>query len=268
MAENYYFRCRKFTLSDVKTCLVIGASGQDGTFLTEHLARRGDKVVCVSRNKVWSIPAENWGAVDILNQQQVLSLIQKTQSAECYYLPTFHHSAEDASLLPGDPELFERSYAVHVRGLIYFLHAIAKTSPLTKFFYAASSHVFGSPATQPQDESVPLNPENIYGLTKTMGVHCCRHFRNDLGVFAAVGILFNHESHLRPIKFLSQKIVRGVMAFQKDKSKRLVLGDLNAIVDWGYAGDYAEAIMCILWATRRRRILLWPPASRTRSRNF
>ena len=230
----------------MKTSLVIGASGQDGTFLTELLARRGDKVVGVDQNKVWSAPAENWDAVDILNQQEVLALVKKTQPAECYYLPAFHHSAEDASLTSGDPSLFERSYAVHVRGLIHFLHAIAQASKHTRLFNAASSHVFGSPSVQPQDESTPLNPENIYGITKTMGLHCCRHFRRELGVFAATGILYNHESHLRPPKFLSQKIVRGVLAFQKDKTKKLVLGDMDAIVDWGYAGDYAEAMMRIL----------------------
>ena len=230
----------------MKTSLVIGASGQDGTFLIELLAHRGDKIVGVDQNKVWSAPAENWDAVDILNQQEVLALVKKTQPAECYYLPAFHHSAEDASLLSGDPQLFDRSYAVHVRGLIHFLHAIAQTSRHTRLFYAASSHVFGSPSVQPQDESTPLNPENIYGITKTMGIHCCRHFRLELGVFAAASILYNHESHLRPAKFLSQKIVRGVLAFQRDKSKRLVLGDLNAVVDWGYAGDYAEAMTRIL----------------------
>ncbi|HEX7577577.1 MAG TPA: GDP-mannose 4,6-dehydratase, partial [Verrucomicrobiae bacterium] len=149
----------------------------------------------------------------------------------------------------GDPQLFERSYAIHVRGLIHFLHAIAQSSKHTRLFYAASSHVFGSPSIQPQDESTPLNPENVYGITKTMGIHCCRHFRLDLGVFAAAGILYNHESRLRPVRFLSQKIVRGVLAFQKDQSKRLVLGDLNAVVDWGYAGDYAEAMTRILGHT-------------------
>jgi len=230
----------------VKTSLVIGASGQDGTFLTELLARRGDRVVGVDQNKVWSAPAENWDAVDILKPEQVLSLLQKTQPAECYYLPAFHHSAEDASLSSGDPVLFERSYAIHVRGLIHFLHAIAQASNHTRLFYAASSHVFGSPSVQPQDESTPLEPENIYGITKTMGIHCCRHFRCEIGLFAAAGILYNHESHLRPAQFLSQKIVRGVLAFQRDNSNRLVLGDLNAVVDWGYAGDYAEAMTRIL----------------------
>jgi GDPmannose 4,6-dehydratase len=233
----------------VKTCLVIGASGQDGTFLVDLLARRGDKVIGVDQNKIWSAPAENWDAVDILKKEQVLSLVKRTQPAECYYLPAFHHSADDASLSSGDPQLFERSYAIHVRGLIHFLHAIAQSSKHTRLFYAASSHVFGSPSIQPQDESTPLNPENVYGITKTMGIHCCRHFRLDLGVFAAAGILYNHESRLRPVRFLSQKIVRGVLAFQKDQSKRLVLGDLNAVVDWGYAGDYAEAMTRILGHT-------------------
>lgn len=230
----------------MRTSLVIGAGGQDGTFLAELLAQRGDKVIGVSRRRVWSASAENWDAVDILQPDQVLSLVQKTQPAECYYLPAFHHSAEDASLLSGDPSLFEHSYAIHVRGLIHFLHAIAQTSKQTRLFYAASSHVFGSPAVEPLDESTPLNPENVYGITKTMGIHCCRHFRRELGVFAATGILFNHESHLRPVKFLSQKIVRGVLAFQSDKTKKLALGDLNATVDWGYAGDYVEAMVRIL----------------------
>ena len=216
----------------MKTSLVIGASGQDGTFLTELLARRGDRVVGVDQGKIWSAPVEKWEAVDILNPDSVLSLLQKAQPAECYYLPAFHHSAEDASLLSGDPMLFEKSYAIHVRGLIHFLHAIAQVSKHTRLFYAASSHVFGSPGQQPQDESTPLNPENVYGITKTMGIHCCRHFRRELGVFAAAGILYNHESQLRPAQFLSQKIVRGVLAFQRDQSRRLVLGDLNAVVDW------------------------------------
>src|SRR6185369_13476337 len=134
--------------------------------------------------------------------------------------------------------LFENSYAVHVRGLTHFLHAIAQTSKHTRLFYAASSHVFGSPTVDRLDEFTPLNPDNVYGITKTMGIHCCRYFRQELGVFAATGILFNHESHLRLPQFLSQKIVRGVLAFRADKTKKLVLGDLNASVDWGYAGDY------------------------------
>jgi len=234
----------------VKTSLIIGAGGQDGTLLSGLLARRGDKVIGVDNQRTWLLPAEDWEPVDILHPGSVMALIQKTQADECYYLPAYHHSAEDQSLRPGDPELFERSHAVHVRGLLHFLDAIAQTSPQTRLFYAASSHVFGTPATEPQDENTPLNPENIYAITKTMGIHCCRHFRKELGVFAAAGILYNHESYLRTPEFLSQKIVRGVLAFQRDQSQQFALGDLNAVVDWGFAGDYVEAMASILAHTK------------------
>ena len=232
----------------MKTSLIIGAGGQDGTLLARYLAGRGDRVICVDLHRTWQLPSsdENWSPVDILRPESTLALVQKAQADECYYLAAFHHSAEDKSLRPGDLELFERSHAVNVRGLLYFLDAIAQSSPRTRLFYAASSHVFGTPATEPQDENTPLNPESIYAITKTAGIHCCRHFRNDLGVFAASGILYNHESCLRTPQFLSQKIVRGVLAFQRDQSQKLVLGDLNTVVDWGFAGDYVEAMAHIL----------------------
>jgi len=142
--------------------------------------------------------------------------------------------------------LFERSYAVHVQGLLHFLDAIAHVSPKTKLFYAASSHIFGACAVQPQSETTPLEPTGVYGITKTAGIHCCRYFRRERGVFAAVGILYNHESPRRAPKFLSQKIARGVLEFQKDNAKKIVLGDLTAAVDWGYAPDYVEAMTRIL----------------------
>ena len=230
----------------MKTALVIGAGGQDGTLLARWLQQRGDEVVCVDQGRTWSTTAGVWEATDILQPSQVLSLIAKTKPAECYYLAAFHHSAEDAGLQSGDAVLFEKSYAIQVRGLIHVLEAIAQASPATRLFYAASSHVFGSPPTQVQNETTPMNPEGIYGITKAAGIHCCRYFRRERGVFASAGILYNHESHLRPPGFLSQKIVRGVLAFQQDKSRRLTLGDLGATVDWGYAPDYIDAMTRIL----------------------
>lgn len=203
-------------------------------------------MVCVDARRTWLLAGEDLETVDILRPESVLALLKKTRADECYYLPAYHHSAEDKSLRAGDPELFECSYAVHVRGLLNFLSGITQISPQTRLFYAASSHVFGMPAAEPQDESTPLNPENVYGITKAMGIHYCRHFCAEMGVFAATGILFNHESHLRPSQFLSQKIVRGVLAYQGDCSQKLVLGNLDAVVDWGFAGDYVEAMTNIL----------------------
>jgi GDPmannose 4,6-dehydratase len=249
VAASFCFLCPKSTLSEVKTSLVIGAGGQDGTLLTQLLAGRGDQVVCVDCDKIWSLPPATWEPVDILQSEQVLSLVRRVRPDECYYLAAFHHSAEDPGLTHDDTQLFERSHAVHVRGLLHCLHAITQASPKTRLFYAASSHVFGFPAVQPQDESTPLNPQNVYGITKTTGIYCCRYFRAEPGVFASVGILYNHESHLRAPQFLSSKIVRGVLAFQKDSARKLVLGDLNAVVDWGYAPDYVEAMTRILGHT-------------------
>jgi GDPmannose 4,6-dehydratase len=230
----------------VKSSLVVGAGGQDGTLLCQLLRRRGDQVIGVDSRQPSAVEGVIWDQTDILQRGQVAALVQRTKPDECYYLAAFHHSAEDAELKSGDAVLYEKSHAVHVQGLIHFLDAIAHTSPATRLFYAASSHVFGSPATQPQNESTPMTPENIYGITKAAGVQCCRFFRKEHEVFASVGILYNHESHLRPPTFLSQKIVRGVRAFKADSSRRFELGDLSATVDWGYAPDYVDAMARIL----------------------
>lgn len=220
----------------MKTALIVGAGGQDGFYLTELLQRQGSAVIGLNRG----------GDTDILKRDQVFALMKRVKPDECYYLAAFHHSAEDKELQSNDSLLFERSYAVHVQGLLHFLDAIAHVSPKTKLFYAASSHIFGAPIAQPQTEATPLEPTGVYGITKTTGIHCCRYFRRERGLFAAVGILYNHESPRRAQKFLSQKIARGVLAFQKDNSQRLTLGDLTATVDWGYAPDYVEAMTRIL----------------------
>jgi GDPmannose 4,6-dehydratase len=220
----------------VKSAVIVGAGGQDGSYLAELLRQRGYSVSGLTRSS----------GVDILKRADVFALLEDLKPDEVYYLAAFHHSAEDKELESNDTLLFERSYAVHVHGLLHFLDAIAHVSPQTKLFYAASSHVFGAPATQPQTESTPLEPAGVYGITKTMGIHCCRYFRRERGVFAAVGILYNHESPRRLPKFLSQKIARGVLAFQKDPAQRITLGDLSAAVDWGYAPDYVDSMTRIL----------------------
>jgi GDPmannose 4,6-dehydratase len=220
----------------VKSAVIVGAKGQDGSYLSELLTQRGCSVTELTRGS----------GPDILKRDDVFALIERVQPDEVYYLAAFHHSSEDKELAANDSLLFERSYAMHVQGLLHFLDAIARLSPKTRLFYAASSHIFGAPKTQPQTESTPLEPTGVYGITKTMGIHCCRYFHSERGVFASVGILYNHESPRRAPKFLSQKIARGVVAFAQDRSKRITLGDLGATVDWGYAPDYVEAMTRIL----------------------
>jgi GDPmannose 4,6-dehydratase len=118
--------------------------------------------------------------------------------------------------------------------------------PQTRLFYAASSHIFGTPESDRQNEETPLRPNSAYGISKAAGLQCCQLYRRQKGIFASTGILFNHESPLRKPSFLSQKIVHGALRAERDPAYKLVLGDLEARVDWGYAPDYVDAMYRIL----------------------
>ena len=115
-----------------------------------------------------------------------------------------------------------------------------------RLFYAASSHVFGTCTVDRKNENSPLRPNSAYAISKTAGLRCCQLFRQQEGIFAATGILFNHESSLRKPSFVSQKIVRGALRARRDRTFRLTLGDIDARVDWGYAPDYVDAMFRIL----------------------
>lgn len=209
--------------------LIVGSAGQDGTLLTAHLRDRGYVVHGVTR------PSFAIGdAVSVAN------LVGELQPAEIYYLAAFHHSSQDA---PIDPlGLFERSVTVHVTALVHFLDAIRTRAPRARLFYAASSLIFGEVAESPQTESTPIAPTCAYGITKAAGLHICRHYRRTYGVHASTGILYNHESPLRHAKFVSKKIVTAARAIQRGTLDTLVLGDLSARVDMGYAPEYVDAM--------------------------
>ena len=205
------------------TALIVGSAGQDGTLLGEALRGRGTSVRGVTRTSAMPSLA----GVD-----------------EVYYLAAFHHSSEDPLIEPG--ELFDRSVAVHVTGLVRYLEAIRVQAPRARLFYAASSLIFGEPAESPQTEDTPLRPLCAYGITKTTGLQICRHYRRLHGVYAATGILYNHESPLRAEKFVSKKIVKAAKAIARGERDKLVLGDLSAQIDWGYAPDFVDAMQRIL----------------------
>ncbi len=214
--------------------MIIGCNGQDGRLLHGLLAGKGYELIGIARG----------GRVDISNPRQVFELVRRLKPHEIYYLAAFHHSSEDPAM---DPlELFRRSQEVHVLSLINVLEAIRRFSKTTRLFYAASSHVFGSPKTRVQDETTPISPNNVYGITKAAGLLACRYYREQHGVFASVGILYNHESPLRDPRFVSQKIVRGAILVKQGRRDRLILGNLGAEVDWGWAPDYVEAMRLIL----------------------
>ena len=229
----------------MRSALIIGAGGQDGRLLARLLLDRGYAVRGWARREIAApVPCE-YTHLDLLQSTAVEAELRKSPPDEIYYLAAFHHATEDVIELSG-AELLQRSFDVHVTGLLNVLQAMEECSPQARLFYAASSHVFGQPKTEWLDEESPLAPNSPYGISKAAGLHCCQFYRQEKGVFAATGILFNHESSWRKPSFLSQKIVNGARRSQRDPSFKLVLGDLGARVDWGYAPDYVEAMFSIL----------------------
>jgi GDPmannose 4,6-dehydratase len=238
----------------MKRALVIGSQGQDGRLLIQQLLAANYSVLGCSKqgcrlegeSAIASSSAAEWSACRILEPESLNRLIREFQPHEIYYLAAFHHSAE--ARLMATAELFAESYEVHVRGLLHCLEGMVRHLPKSRLFYAASSHTFGSPSQETIDEQTPLDPICIYGITKTAGVQSCRFYRRQHALFASVGFLFNHESPYRRSDFLSQKIVKAAVAIKLGRTEPLILGDLSAIVDWGYAGDYTLAMQAILAA--------------------
>jgi GDPmannose 4,6-dehydratase len=213
--------------------LVVGSAGQDGRILSDRLRAEGVETVGIDRG------------TDLLGRDAVLGLVSELRPDEIYYLAAVHHSAEDRASI-GGRDLYAESHRIHVEGLLNVLEAIRLRHPAGRLFYAASCLVFGEPAAGTQDEATPFAPVCVYGITKTTGIHCCRLYRNGSGVHASAGILYNHESPLRRPDFVSQKIVRGAVEIRKGSASKLVLGDLSAVNDWGWAEDSVDAMIRIV----------------------
>ena len=230
----------------MKKAVITGCFGQDGQLLYELLSKKGYKLVGIGRNSTLSNSKEyQKKQVSIIQLKEVESLVKNFKPDEIYHLAAFHESSQEAPS-QNNLNIFKKSYAINVSSLVHFLESVRKFSPRTKIFYAGSSHVFGRPKARIQDENTPFNPENIYGITKTAGILTCRYYRNKYSVFAACGILYNHESHLRDPKFVTRKIIQSAIAIKKGRLNRLHLGNLKSQVDWGYAPDYVEAMHRIL----------------------
>jgi GDPmannose 4,6-dehydratase len=227
--------------------IVVGSRGQDGAILSRRLEADGVAVVgvdvgAVSGPAVLELPTE----VDLRDRRAVAALVERVRPDALFYLAAYHRSSEQAA--DSDVALaFQTSLDVHVRGAVNALEAIRTLQPRCRLFYAASSHVFGNPPSNRQDESTPIAPRCVYGITKAAGLQACRFYREAHGVFATVGILYNHESPKRAPGFVSQRIVRGALAardaVEKNLPYALRLGNLSAVVDWGWAEDYIDAMV-------------------------
>jgi GDPmannose 4,6-dehydratase len=223
----------------VKRALIVGSAGQDGTYLSEQLAAQGVEVRGVDRDTT--------PRCDLFDPVAVRALVADFRPDGVFFLPAYHHSSEDAHEALGDELL--KSQALHVTAWIHLLEALVATCPEAHAFYAASSHVFGEPPTPTQDEDTPFAPRTPYAVTKAAGVEVGRLYRAR-GLRVSSGILFNHESPRRPLRFVSQRIAHGAVAAARAVARgepyTLELGSLSAVVDWGWAPDYTDAMARIV----------------------
>lgn len=213
--------------------VIVGINGQDGQLLGERLHNLNYKVIGLAKE-----------TIDISNPKQVAEFTKEVQPQEIYFLAAHHHSSEDEP--QDDGELFRRSINIHTIAAINFLDSIAYHSPKTRFFYASSCLVFPPAENELQTEQTALRPESAYAITKVSGMMVCRYYRKMKGIFASIGILYNHESHLRSRRFVSRKISAAAARIAQEGSGSFTLGDLEARVDWGYAPDYVKAMHLIL----------------------
>jgi GDPmannose 4,6-dehydratase len=225
--------------------LIIGCKGQDGSLLFEHRSKTCTVVgldvgVVTSHGDVEaSLPA----AVDIHDAGAVEDLLARFPADEIYYLAARHHSSQER---PDDATELRECTRLNFLALVNVLEAVRVRAPACRLFYAGSSHMFGAPSSTTQDERTPFSPKNPYAITKVAGAHACALYRERHGVHASVGILYNHESPLRPPQFVSQRIAQGAKRASRDPGFKLAIGSLSAVVDWGYAPDYVEAMARIV----------------------
>jgi len=245
----------------MKSAIIVGCEGQDGRLLTDLLRGKGYRTLGLGRTSV-RVSGLDWPRpVEITRPGEVEALVTALRPDEIYHLAAIHHSSEEEHAL--DLAAFRRMYEVNLFSLLNFLDAVRVGSPGSRLFFAASSHLFGTPENDVQDEETPLSPESIYAMTKADGLLACRLYRQRHGLFASTGILYTHESPLRDEKFLSMKIVRAALRIKTAEQHELVLGRLDARIDWGFAADYVDAMQRILAAPEGGEFVVATGASHT-----
>jgi GDPmannose 4,6-dehydratase len=230
----------------VSRAVITGIGGQDGSYLAELLVEKGTDVVGVIRPA--SGPYDNLGSVgdrielveaNVLDQESLESVLRAARPAEVYNLasPSFVPASWDR---PVDTAEFA---AVGATALLETIRAVDAS---IRFYQASSSEIFGDPGESPQTEQTPLAPVTPYGVAKAYAHFIVGSYRRRYGLFACSGILYNHESPRRPLEYVPRKIANGSAAISLGLQDELVLGDLDARRDWGYAGDYVRAMWLML----------------------
>jgi GDPmannose 4,6-dehydratase len=225
------------------TALITGITGQDGSYLAELLLSKGYRVIGVARRSS-TVTFERIEHLldeitvvqgDLHDQGSLLSLLEEYQPTEVYNLAaqSFVPTSWNQPALTGD---------ITALGVTRILESIRFVNPKTRFYQASSSEMFGKVLEVPQTETTPFYPRSPYGVAKVYGHWITVNYRESFDMFAVSGILFNHESPRRGMEFVTRKISDGAARIKLGLAKELRLGNLESQRDWGFAGDYVEAM--------------------------
>src|SRR6476661_9799584 len=230
-----------------RTALITGITGQDGSYLAELLLAKGYRVVGIVRRSS-TTPYERIAhlvdrlelcSADLLDQTSLTDVVHDTQPDEIYNLAaqSFVQTSWAQPVLTGE---------FTALGVSRMLEAMKKAAPKARFYQASSSEQFGKVVETPHRESTPFYPRSPYGVAKVYGHWITVNYRESFGLVATSGILFNHESPRRGLEFVSRKVTDGVARIKIGLQSELRLGNLEAQRDWGFAGDYVEAMWMML----------------------
>ena len=235
----------------MKKALVTGITGQDGSYLAEFLLAKGYEVHGIVRRVAIEDPQHRLlrikGILDQIqlhpaaleNYASIFNVINKVKPDECYHL-----AAQSFVAYSFEDEF--STFSINVGGTHFVLSALKQLVPECRFYFAASSEMFGNVDETPQKESTPFNPRSSYGISKLSGFHLTKNYREAYDLYALNGILFNHESPRRGFEFVTRKVTDAACRIKLGLAKELKLGNLEAKRDWGYAGDYVEAMWLML----------------------
>jgi GDPmannose 4,6-dehydratase len=235
----------------MKKALITGITGQDGSYLAELLLEKGYEVHGVVRRVALEHPqARMWRIRHLLDRlhihsasmesyASIFNIFAEVQPDECYHLAAqsfVSYSFEDEF----------STINTNLNGTHYVLSAIKRQAPGCRFYFAASSEMYGNPKETPQNENTPFRPRSPYGISKMAGFELTRNYREAYGLFALSGILFNHESPRRGAEFVTRKITSTAAKIKLGIEKEIRLGNLDALRDWGHARDYVKAMWLML----------------------
>ncbi len=235
-----------------KTALITGITGQDGSYLAELLLSKGYKVHGIIRRVALEDETHRlWRIRKISNEitlhsgslesyARIFNIILKIKPNEIYHLGAqsyVDYSFEDEF----------STFSMNINGTHYMLSAVKELiDSKVKFYFAASSEMFGRVKESPQNENTPFHPRSAYGVSKVTGFHLVKNYREAYKLHASNGILFNHESPRRGFEFVTRKISQGVARIEKGFQKKIKLGNIKSKRDWGHAMDYVNAMWLML----------------------